>query len=451
MKKYVFILLFFICPGAINQLWGQEESLTREERIYSLSLIWKELHYNFAFPQTLKQVNLDSLYFAYLPKVEQATDNYEYYRTLCSFMAHFNDAHTRIYTSNRPDDRPPVETTNFGEKVVVSNVSRNIVDKLPIGSEILQVNHIPVVRYIQDSVYPYISAASPHWKFDKAVTEMFYGRPQSIVSITAKTPKGKVEEIEMIRNYYTNHTKEIMVDTTHLSPIVIKTIDKNIGYIQLNSFIGTNIKPIYSVFYNHLPELRKCKGLIIDIRGNRGGTDQAWENLAYYFIPESQTHFQVPVKCFSRKYVSVYKMWGKYKSEFKDYYLDIAMEEIKHAPYTNKLNDSLKLHQPLVILSGQYVGSAAEDFLLTMKSNTQAIVVGGPSVGCMGEPDFISLPGGYSVMMCVKKYVCLDGSQPNDTGILPDIMVEKDYDMYLKGHDSQLERAINEVNNLIEN
>ena len=60
------------------------------------------------------------------------------------------------------------------------------------------------------------------------------------------------------------------------------------------------------------------------------------------------------------------------------------MEEIKHQPYTNNLNDSLKLHQPLIVISGPFVGSSAEDFLTLIKQTGRAVVVGGPSVGSMG-------------------------------------------------------------------
>ena len=56
-------------------------------------------------------------------------------------MAYFNDAHTRIYVKSRPDE---------------------------------------------------ISASTAHLTFDKAVTEMLYGKPQSAITITAKTPKGQI-------------------------------------------------------------------------------------------------------------------------------------------------------------------------------------------------------------------------------------------------------------------
>lgn len=427
----------------INKLPAQEKMPNHNERIYSLSLIWKEMHYSFAFPETLQQVNIDSLYMTYLPKVEQAKSNFEYFRVLSSFMAHFNEAHTRIYTSNRPDDVPPLKTINFDKKILISNIAKSMVDKVPLGSEIIKINKIPVLEYIRDSVYQYISAATPHWKFDKSVNEMLYGKPYSKVMITIITPKGKEKEIEMIRNYNSNGLKEIMADTTVVPSINIKIINRNIGYIQLTSFAGQYLNTIDSVFNSWLPRLKRCKGLIIDLRGNRGGTDQAWENIAFHLINKPQ--FKDQGKWFSRKYITSYKMWGEYDPRFKDYYFDKAMEEIKHQPYTNKLNDSLKLHQPLIVISGQYVGSAAEDLLTLIKETERAVVVGEPSVGCMGEPMFITLPGDFGVMICAKKYVNPDGTQPNNTGILPDIEVKRDYNAYLKGRDNVLESAIQEL------
>lgn len=438
----------FINPMLVNKLPAQEKMPNHEERIYSLSLIWKEMHSSFAFPETLHQVNIDSLFMAYLPKVEQTKSNYEYYRVLSSFMAHFNEAHTRIYTSHRPDDVPPLKTINFEKKILISNIAKSMVDKVPLGSEIIKINQIPVLEYIRDSVYQYISAANPHWKFDKSVSEMFYGKPHSKVKITVITPKEKEKEVEMIRNYNFNGLKEIMADTTTLPTINIKIINRNIGYIQLTSFAGQYLDTINTVFNSYYPQLKRCKGLIIDLRGNRGGTDQAWENIAYHLFSKSQ--FQIDQgKWFCRKHITTYKMWGEYDSRFKEYYLDKAMEEINHQPYINKLNDSLKLHQPLIIISGQYVGSAAEDFLTLIKETGRAVVVGEPSVGCMGEPMFVTLPGDFAVMICAKKYVNPDGTQPNKTGILPDIEVKRDYNAYLNGRDNVLERAIEELWKLI--
>lgn len=435
------VVLLPICILFTDKVTAQNKLPNFQDRIYSLSLIWKELHYSFAFPETLQKVNLDSLYIAYLPKVEAATSSYEYYRTLSSFLAHFNEAHTRIYASHRPDDMPPINVINFGKRIIVSNIAENFADQIPPGSEVLKINHVPVLEYINDSVSQYIAAATPHWKFDKSVTEMFYGVPFSSVSIKVKTPKGKEKEVAMIRNYYSNGEKELMSDTTRVLPITISILNGKIGYIKLTSFVGQYLDKINSVFNSYLPQLRQCKGLIIDLRGNRGGTDETWENIAYHLILQSK--FQTKGKWYSRKSVPTYKMWGEYDARYRDYYKETALEEIHHAPYLNKLNDSLKLHQPLVVISGQYVGSSSEDFLALMKEMNRGVIVGEPSVGCIGEPMFIPLPGDLIAMICAKKYVNQDGTQPNATGILPDIFEERDYNAYLKGKDNVLDRAIN--------
>jgi len=440
IKKNILAFIFIIC--LCNFLVAQENMPSREERLYALSLIWKEMLYNFAYPEELHEVDIDSLYKAYIPKVEQVKDFYEYYRILSAFMTHFDDAHTRIIAPNRPDDMPPLTTINFGEKIFVKNVAKSLVNKIPLKSEIVKIDNIPVVKYIMDSVFPYITASTPHWKFDKSVSEMLYGTPYSTVKITIKTPKGKEIEVGIVRNYNSEGAKEPMADSNYIPPINIKMIN-DIAYIQLTSCMRQYLDTINSVFNEWLPQLRRCKGLIIDIRGNRGGTTQVWDNIAYYLIPD--TLFQTQGKYLSRNHNATYKNWGENYPQFKDFYEGISMEEIYHPPYKNELPDSLKLHQPLVVISGYFVASASEFFLTLMKETKRATIIGEPSVGAMSEPMFFPLPGGLEAMICIKKYINPDGTQPCETGILPDIEVKRDYKDYLKGKDNVLEQALKEL------
>lgn len=444
MKQVIGILLLLLNMG-VN---AQKTFPNRQERVYSLSLIWKELEYNFAFPEKLKEANLDSLYFDYLSKIEKASDEYEYYRTLSSFMAHFNEAHTRILPPEKcPYDMPSLVTSNIGEHVFVKNVAQKLSEKIPLGSEIVAVNDISVIDFLKDSVYQYISAATSHWKFDKAVTEMLYGRSLSKVSLTIKPLKGDLRKVELIRSYYVNKNTDVMADTTNTPPLEIKYLRNGIGYLHLSTCAGNKLKEIQSVFYDNLDNLIKCKGLIVDVRGNRGGTDQAWHLIAYCSMPGKE--FGDKGKWVTREHIASYKMHGDSDARLKDYFEGRAMKELYSRPYKNGVPDSLKLNQPMVILSGKYVGSAAEDFVILMKENKRATIVGEPTVGCIGEPTFIDLPGGYAVMISCKAYMAEDGSQPNDMGILPDIEVKQDYEAYLKGKDNQLGIAICELEKMM--
>lgn len=445
--KHIITILFCVMQVINIQIMAQTQFPNREEKILALSTIWKELHYNYAFPEKLYRANIDSLYLAYLPKIEQANNFYDYYRILSSFMANFNDAHTRIIADSRPDDHPAIIVQNIGTNIIVKNIAKKWVNKIPLGSQILEVNDIPISEYIKDSIYQYISASTNHWKYDKSITELFYGRPQTSLKLTFRTPTGKEEHIKMIRDYNLRNRNEIMVKPNSSSPISIQNVTENIGYIQLSSFSGTYVDEIDSVFNSHLTQLEKCKGLIIDLRGNRGGTDEAWETIINYLMPNGE--YTDRGKWFCRNNVTTYMVYGEFDEQLKDYYTGTSMQEVIHPPIITNLSDSLKLSQPLVILSGQYVGSAAEDLLLFMKENTRATVIGEPSVGCIGEPMFVKLPGNYQAMICAKKYVNPDGTQPNDSGILPDIIVKRSYELYINGKDNQLEKAIEFLNEQI--
>ena len=157
MERLILIIIFSLLSGIVT---AQDSMPSRGQRIYDLSLIWQEMKYNFVYAERFQQTNIDSLYLVYLPKVEQAMNRYEYFRVLNAFMAHFNEGHTFIYAAKRPDVPPPIGVINFNEKIIVSNVAKSMADKVPIGSEIKRVNHIPVIDFLKDSIFPYIAASS---------------------------------------------------------------------------------------------------------------------------------------------------------------------------------------------------------------------------------------------------------------------------------------------------
>lgn len=443
MKKNIFIFLL-ISFSAISQ----NENFSKEERIYALSTIWKEISYNFSFPERFSEFNMDSLYLSYLPKMEQDIDNYEFYRLLSSYISHFRDAHTRIYTTSDLFDNPPLFATGIDNSIIVKNVSKELEKEIPIGSEIVKINNIPIIDYIKDSIAIYISASTNHWKWNKAILELFNGRKNSQLNVTIRKSNGRLNNVLLTRNYKQNKQKIEMANNIEQNPINIKFLPNNIAYIQLNSFLYPSKDHIEQTFINNLPNLKNSKGIIIDIRNNRGGSDSSWELIAKYLITDKE--FQVPCKFYSKKNISTYVVWGKYNPKYNNYTKGIAMEEIVHPNYKNEIPDSLKLNQPLIVLSGKYTGSAAEDFLLLMKETRHALIIGTPSVGCMSEPIVYPLGEEYGFMFSIKKYVLYDGKQPIDTGILPDIYIEENLTDYKNGTDIVLNKAIKELKTLLD-
>ena len=414
---------------------------SREQRVYDLSHIWKDMTYNFVFTETMQKTNIDSLYFAYLSKIENVKNNYEYFRLLSAFMSHFNDGHTRIITDKRPDEPPPLELINFEEKIIVSNISKSKVNNVPVGSELIMVNDMPVLEYLKDSVYPYISASNKHWKFDKSVNEMLYGVPQSIVKLTVKTPQGNKTEVEMIRG-----AEEEMAISLPFSPITIKILDRNIGYVKLSSCLMQYVEEIDSIFLSWVSRLKDCDGLIIDIRGNRGGVERAWMMVAACLMPS----INLQGTWLSRKHIPVYYMTGRteQESEYNDYFIGNVMEKIEIYPIKTNLPENLQLYQKkMVVLSNSFVGSATEGFLSLIKETGRATIIGSPSAGCNSTPYIFPLSSDFQVMIAIGKYLSPDGDMFDTTGILPDIEIKIDYNAWLEGGDNVLEKAIEKLLN----
>lgn len=111
-----------------------------------------------------------------------------------------------------------------------------------------------------------------------------------------------------------------MADTAYSVPITIKYLKNNIVYIHLSTCAGNKVGEIQQIFYRNLPKLLKCKGLIVDVRGNRGGTDQAWYLLAYCSMPGKD--FRNKGKWVTRKHIASYKGYGSTDKTFEEYFKD---------------------------------------------------------------------------------------------------------------------------------
>ena len=74
------------------------KNISDEQKIYELSLIWKEAEYNFAFWNKINdKVNWDEEYKQALKRVLKTKNLYEYYMELSRFISKLKDGHTFIY------------------------------------------------------------------------------------------------------------------------------------------------------------------------------------------------------------------------------------------------------------------------------------------------------------------------------------------------------------------
>ena len=381
---------------------------TLSERIYILSSIWKEISNNFAFPEKFKETNPDSLYRCYLTKVLNAESEQEFSDLMTQFMAHFDEGHTRFNDSNIIRYRVPLILTWAGDKLLITNTTRQLKPLLPVGSEIKKVDGLTPDEYLQKHVYPYVSAPNMEWRKRKALDIFLTGKEGAEYHIEITTPKGKTINTKLmtsIRNYDDTDDWSIRRDTAKCR---IKKLPGNIMYMKMSTFTlpGT----IKSAFENNLSDFLSAKGVIFDIRGNRGGTDESWHNIIRH-IADRNTNIFDGLKIMTRVANTAYEMYGKNVSQLADYYNGVAMQPVQE---------------------GWFV----------MKNLSLGKIVGTPTAGVISSPKFCNWGHGYSSLIAECHFTNPDGSDIINTGIQPDVCIEYTESDALGKTDSALTAAL---------
>ena len=202
--------------------------------------------------------------------------------------------------------------------------------------------------------------------------------------------------------------KEIKIKT------VKSSIDKNIGYIQIMSFIGSTTS---NEFLEALEKTEKTDGLILDLRGNPGGLLPNAVFIANLFIPEG-------------KIVSVVGRNG-----FKQ---DLSAQK------TN-----FTVNKPVVVLIDHSSASASEILSGALKDYKKAKLVGTTTHGKGMVQEVLALPNETGLNLTIAKYLTPNGTDINKKGISPDVNVELTLDDLKKNQDSQLLMAKKMMNDIL--
>ncbi|OIN59549.1 hypothetical protein BLX24_11060 [Arsenicibacter rosenii] len=441
---------------------ARQANLSDAEKIMGLSTFWAEASQNFAYFDKAN-INWDSTYKAYIPKVLATKNTWEYYRVLERFCALLKDGHTNI---NAPwslygySTYVPFRFTYIDQKPYVTRVLKGLSDSVPVGSELLTVNGIPVQTYLRDEVLPYISSSAPHERMNTAMFRIWGATADTITvyPLTFRTPAGK--EISFQSRLFSQRERDGStwllgngrdVPKTKLSRLTI--LPNGVAHVELNSF---GEEKIIGEFKAMLPQLRAAKAIILDVRENGGGSTSIGAEIMKYFTAQ---------KTFTgsawrtRETRSSYKAWGKflleepfdsikYKNDswYRRSYQTVTGTSWYIADpneFTNDLTEP-RLTMPVVILAGNNTASAAEDFLIIARQlkDRKIPVIGQPSFGSTGQPLMFPMPGGGSARICTKRDTYADGTDFVGIGVKPDIEVNPTLTDLMAGRDAALDKAV---------
>ena len=235
---------------------------------------------------------------------------------------------------------------------------------------------------------------------DRKVSGLSLGQVSSLV----KGPINTFVSIDILRD------GEIVKKKIIRKEISIKTVkssmDKNIGYIQILSFISTSTP---NEFLEALENTDKAEGLIIDIRGNTGGLLPNAVFVTNLFVPKG-------------KIVSIVGRNG--------YHYDIMAQD-----------NNVNIEKPVVILVDGASASASEIFSGAMKDYHRAKLVGTKTYGKGMVQKIIPMPNETGLNLTIAKYLTPKGKDINKLGINPDVVLPQTVENIIDKKDIQMEMA----------
>ena len=210
---------------------------------------------------------------------------------------------------------------------------------------------------------------------------------------------------------------------SHESSILSGRIENEIGYIHFSNF-NEGINTYDKVLGQLLNKFKNTRGIIIDVRANEGGYDQASLKVAGHFAGTNKQAFQFRLKN------------GPGHDDFSEWKKYHVYKEGK-SQYTN----------PVVVLTHRFTISAAETFVLTMNEFEHVTVMGDSTSGAFSDVIRRELPNGWAYGISVGDWRDARGKSFEGLGFPPDNLIQNNPEDVGNGYDQALQAAIYHILN----
>jgi len=380
------------------------------ERIAGFARLWSEVKYNFAFFDHVPEIDWDGILLAYIPKVQAAKTDVEYYRVLRQCIALLKDGHTSVWgPSDESFSEPPIQVQAVRNEAVVVQVcpaesikSEELRKELEAagiqrGDIVTHIDGRPVQQVLSETIYPYTAASTPQARDLQAYPKLLCGPDATAAVLDVVRLDGSKINVTLTRSNcrFSRPPNEFQC----------KALEGGMVYVNLPDF-GSD--QAVQEFDRAFEQIQIAKGLILDVRHNGGGSTQHGSAILSRLIDKSVpgSHWK------SRKHVAAFKAWGRQEQWEEGDHDTITPHETKH--YAG----------PVAVLTGPETASAAEDFVVAFHACGRGKVIGQRTSGSTGQPLMVQLPGGGGARICTKRNTYPDGKEFVGIGVIPDVEVE---------------------------
>lgn len=398
------------------------------ERIAGFARLWSEVKYNFAFFDQVPEIDWDGILLEYIPKVQAAKSDVDYYKVLKQCIALLKDGHTSVWgPSDEPRCEPPIQVRAIQGQAVIVQVypidkirSDKLRDELfaaqlQPGDVITHIDGQSVQQILAEEIYPFIAASTAQALDLKAYPKLLLGEYETKVLLDVVGLDGAKRKITLTRRRYRFPRKS--------NEFECRFLDDGLVYVNLPGFGSDRVVKEFDKAFD---KIKGAQGLILDVRQNGGGSTCHGYAIVSRLVDKSVpgSHWK------SRKYIAAYRAWGRDEQWQEGDHSTIEPHETKH------------YGGPVIVLAGPDTGSAAEDFVVAFQTGNRGTVIGQRTKGSTGQPLMIELPGGGGARICTKRDTYPDGREFVGIGIIPDVEVHPTPADIAAGRDVVLEKGI---------
>jgi hypothetical protein len=243
---------------------------------------------------------------------------------------------------------------------------------------------------------------------------------------------------------------EIQLRLNEIEGFYFKKLNEETVLLGISSFDHTNVERIEKLIDDNIQLIESCKNLIIDVRDNNGGTDNAYEKLLPYICTNSirslGTAYLVTPTLIDglqswidqtpdeEQYLKDKKMVKGWIALFKDH-----MGEFVDPDSTDVYITEVELaeHSPeqVIILANKNTASSGEAFLFRMKQSKKVKILGTPSYGALDYASQRYFEFGctnYQLLLPTWRARRLPEYPIDNIGVQPDIYLDKSVEDWIQ-------------------
>jgi carboxyl-terminal processing protease len=362
-----------------------------DERREIFEEVWRTVDENYLYTD-FQGVDWAGLRDEYSQRIEAAETRAEFYDALAEMVGQLGDNHSRFVP---PSDVQAEDASASGRELTVGI---GVVTRLKRDGGFIQLvfPNSPAQRAGMRPRDRIIAVDGRPYRVEDGDLE---GQSGTAVRLTVVRPGEKARDVVLVR-------QEVQ---SHIRPYY-RRFPGDIGYVSIPTLWASDMGEQVSGALTDLVASGSLRGVVIDVRANRGGWGEVLNEVLSHFVRGQVGTF------FGRDHV----------------------RPLVVAPPAGP--DLRRV--PVVVLIDGDTASYAELLAAILQREGRATVVGARSAGNTETIYAHSFQDGSRLWLAQEGFRLQDGSSLEDVGVVPDVSVESDWTRYSEDDDPQLLEAL---------